>query len=84
MIKGFLVLALLYTAALTSITAHMLFFKRDSHREKIMQTLSIVNLPTLSLSTSYMAAGIRGYTRPSNPSYPDMMPIDTMSFVYGE
>jgi hypothetical protein len=84
MIKSFLMLVLLYAVALASITAHMVFFKKESHKEKILQTARIVNLPTLSLSTSYMATEIRSYAKVSNPSYPDMMPIDTMSFVYGQ
>jgi len=84
MIKSFLVLILFYGLALSAITTHMLLFQKDSHKEKIEAIAHIVNLPVLSLSTSYMAAEIRSYTKPSNPSYPDMMPVDTMSFTYGK
>ena len=84
LIKSFLALVLLYGFALSAITAHMLLFKKESHQEKIKAVAHIVNLPILSLSTSYMAAGVRGYTKPSNPSYPAMIPIDTMSFTYGK
>ena len=82
MFKGFFTLILLYTVALVSIMLHLFFYPKDEHSEKLMEVARITTLPTLSLSSSYMAERIRHYDDSVHLSYPDLLPIDTLDYIY--
>jgi len=81
-IKSFLAVVLFYVMALASVAGHMAFYQTDKHTAKVQAVSELITLPTLALSTSYFSNSIRQYERASNPGYPELLPIDTLDFVY--
>jgi len=77
-----MVVILFFVLALASVTGHILFYKSDEHTAKVQALSKLITLPTLAFSTAYFSSNIHHYTPSANPAYPELIPIDTLDFVY--
>jgi len=81
-IKSFFAVVLFYIAALASIAGHMFFYQNEKHAAEIEAASQLTTLPTLAFSTSYFSTDIHLYSLSANPAYPELLPINTLDFIY--
>ena len=82
MLKPFYLASVILAFALVGIAIHAYSFNNNLHNKQLSQMSQLSNLHVISLSTSEHEPRMRIYERASNLSYPELLAVDTMSYVY--
>ncbi len=82
MLKPFYLTSLLLMLLVFGVLFHAYTFDRDSHHRTLQLMSQLSHLHVISLSTSEYEPRMRLYNEATHISYPELLPIDTMSYVY--
>ncbi|MEA2110957.1 MAG: hypothetical protein U9P71_02800 [Campylobacterota bacterium] len=82
MLKPFYTASVLLVFALLVIVIHAFSFNESGHNSQLRELTKLSNLHVISLSTSEYEPRMRIYEHASNLSYPELLAVDTMSYVY--
>jgi hypothetical protein len=82
MLKPFYITSMLLAFLVMGVLYHANRFDRDSHLTTLQLMSKLSHLQTLSFSTSEYEPRMRLYDEATNICYPELLPIDTMSYVY--
>ncbi len=82
MLRPFLLTSAVLLLLLLSITTHAYLYNNNYHSKQIANIAKLSGINALSLSTSQHEPRFRYYERASNISYPELLSIESMSYVY--
>jgi hypothetical protein len=82
MLKPFYTASVLLMLLVMAVIIHANSFEEDAHRSQLQHIAQLSHLHVISFSTSEYEPRMRLYNEATNISYPELLPIDTMSYVY--
>ena len=81
MVKAFLGVVVLWMVGLVFMVAHYLFFDKDSYQVQLSTFVSMTGFSSPSLSSDFYEPRLLS-EEGVHPTYPHMLPINRMDFVY--
>ena len=82
MLKPFIAAVAILLLMVASVLLHSMLTKREKLTESINSVAAISSVGSLSLSVAYYEPRLFMIEDARNPSYPEMIPINRMDFVY--
>ncbi len=82
MLRPFFLTSAVLLLLLFSISIHAYIFNKNYHSKQIANITKLSGINVLSLSVSQHEPRFRYYERASNISYPELLSIESMSYVY--
>lgn len=82
MLKPFLTASGILFMLLLYVSMHAYSYNYEKHSRQIAQLSALSNIHAIALSTSPHEVRLRWYEEAVNMSYPELLAIDSMSYVY--
>ncbi|WP_457606083.1 hypothetical protein [Nitratifractor sp.] len=83
MIRQFTVVMILLAALLASVFVHYLVSDCRGIEEAVARTVAVTGLASPALGVEWYEPRLRRFEPSQNVAYPELMPADRLSYVYG-